>query len=227
MTASPNPGTAAAAASAAAKPLLRGWIHTMMGPLAAVIGAVLVALAPTTAARAAVSIFAVTTVVLFVTSGIYHRGNWSPRWYARLRRADHSNIFLVIAGTYTPLAVMLLPARTAMILLIVVWTGALAGILARVFWLNAPRWFYVPVYVALGWVAVWFLPAFWTAANPALVLLVIAGGLGYTLGALVYAFRWPDPSPRYFGYHEIFHVGTVIGYTCHAAAVAVAIALLR
>lgn len=209
------------------KPLLRGWIHTIMAPLAAILGIILLVLAPTTAARMSVSVFALTTVVLFVTSAVYHRGTWSARWFARLRRMDHSNIFLVIAGTYTPLAVVLLPTGTATILLAVVWGGALAGIGARVFWLDAPRWFYVPIYVALGWVAVWFLPAFWTASGPAVVWLVIAGGLGYTLGALAYGFTWPNPSPRYFGYHEIFHVGTVIGYTCHAIAIALAVLALR
>ena len=208
------------------KPLLRGWIHTVMAPLAAILGVVLLVLAPTTSSRVSVAVFALTTVILFATSAVYHRGTWSARRFAALRRMDHSNIFLVIAGTYTPLAVILLPARTATILLAVVWAGALAGIATRVFWLNAPRWFYVPIYVALGWVAVWFLPAFWSASGPAVVWLVIAGGLGYTLGALAYGFKWPDPSPRYFGYHEIFHVGTVIGYTSHAIAIALAIASL-
>lgn len=212
---------------APAKPLARGWIHTVMAPLAAALGAVLVVAAPTAAARIAVAVFAFTTVLLFTVSAIYHRGTWAPGPMATLRRLDHANIFLVIAGTYTPLAVTLLPARTAAILLAVVWAGALAGIGARVFWLHAPRWFYVPVYVALGWVAVWFLPSFHAAGGPAVVWLVIAGGLGYTLGALAYGFRWPDPSPRYFGYHEIFHVGTVIGYVCHAAAVLLAILALR
>lgn len=226
MTAPPNRDTASAVAQTL-KPLARGWIHTVIAPVAAVLGIVLVVLAPTSGSRAAVAVFALSTVVLFTTSAIYHRGTWSPRWFAALRRADHSNIFLVIAGTYTPLAVVLLPPRTATILLVVVWTGALAGIGARVFWLNAPRWFYVPVYVALGWVAVWFLPAFWSTGSPAVVWLIVVGGLGYTLGALAYGFKWPDPNPRYFGYHEIFHVGTVIGYTCHAIAVAMSIMLLR
>ena len=232
MSAPPNtgpPGTQSVVTNlgAVAKPLLRGWIHTVMAPLAAILGIILLVLAPTTPSRLSVAVFALTTVVLFATSAVYHRGTWSARWFAALRRVDHSNIFLVIAGTYTPLAVILLPTPTATILLAVVWAGALAGIGARVFWLNAPRWFYVPIYVALGWVAVGFLPAFWSASGPAVVWLVIAGGLGYTLGALAYGFKWPDPSPRYFGYHEIFHVGTVIGYTCHAIAIALAVVALR
>lgn len=210
-----------------AKPLLRGWIHAVMAPLSAAVAMVLFIFAPTVAARVSVAVFGLATVLLFTTSAIYHRGTWEPKTFALLRRADHSNIFLVIAGTYTPLAVMLLPARTATILLSVVWAGALAGICARVFWLNAPRWFYVPVYLALGWVAVWFLPAFASAGGTAVLWLVIAGGLGYTLGAVAYGFKWPNPSPRWFGFHEIFHVGTVIGYTCHAIAVALAIFQLR
>lgn len=225
---SPTPVSATAAeAVAAVKPFLRGWIHLVMAPLATVTAIVLIAAAPTTASRLSVTVFGVSTVVLFTVSAIYHRGTWSATWFARLRRADHANIFLVIAGTYTPLAVMLLPARTATILLAVVWSGALAGISARVFWLNAPRWFYVPVYIALGWVAVWFLPAFGSAGGPAVLWLVIAGGLGYTLGAAAYGFKWPNPSPRWFGFHEIFHAGTVIGYTCHAIAVALAVFQLR
>lgn len=226
MSAPVAPRTAAPAA-ATNKPLLRGWIHTVMAPLACVIGVALILLAPTLASRLAVVVFATTTVLLFATSAVYHRGTWSPRWLAALRRWDHANIFLVIAGTYTPLAVILLPASTATILLAVVWGGALAGIGARVFWLNAPRWFYVPVYIALGWVAVWFLPEFWSTGSAAIVWLVIAGGLGYTLGALAYGFRWPDPKPTHFGYHEIFHTGTVIGYLCHAGAVALAVLALR
>src|SRR5690606_731577 len=148
---------------------------------------VLVVLSPTTTAKVSTAVFGVTAVLLFGCSAVYHRGNWSPRVLAILRRLDHSNIFLLIAGTYTPLAALLLPWETAVVLLTVVWAGALAGILARVFWLGAPRWFYVPVYIALGWVAVWFMPDFWTLGSPAIVWLVAAGGLAYTLGAVVYA----------------------------------------
>jgi hemolysin III len=138
---------------------------------------------------------------------------------------DHTNIFLVISGTYTPLAVALLPADTARLLLVIVWAGALVGMLARIFWLGAPRWVYVPVYIALGWVAVWFLPTFWRAENggPAVVWLVIAGGLAYTLGAVVYGLKRPNPSPRWFGFHEIFHLLTVVGFTCHYIAVTMAV----
>lgn len=211
----------------AVKPRLRGWIHAGMTPLVIIVGITLVALSPTPAARWSTAVFGLTTTILFGTSGVYHRGHWSHRTHAILRRIDHSNIFLVIAGTYTPLAVLLLPATTARTLLITVWAGALIGIGMRVFWLSAPRWLYVPIYIALGWVAVAFLPSFWDAGGAAVTLWVMAGGIAYTLGAVVYALKWPNPSPRWFGFHEIFHVGTLLGYGCHAVAIFLVILHLR
>jgi hemolysin III len=206
----------------AVKPRLRGWIHAGTAPLALVAGVLLVALAPTTAGKVSTAVFALTSVVLFGTSAVYHRGTWSVRAAAVLRRLDHSNIFLLIAGTYTPLAVLLLDRSTATILLVVVWAGAALGIAARLVWLSAPRWVYVPIYLALGWVAVGFLPQFWTTGGPAIVWLVAGGGLAYTVGAVVYALKRPNPSPRWFGFHEIFHVGTVVGFACHYIAVSLA-----
>ncbi len=210
--------------AAAVKPRLRGWIHAGTAPLALVAGIVLVVLAPPGRATVSTAVFAASAVLLFGCSAVYHRGTWSARVAAVLRRLDHSNIFLLIAGTYTPLAVLLLPPDTATVLLTVVWAGALVGIAMRVFWMGAPRWLYVPIYLALGWVAVWFLPAFWREGSAAIVWLVIAGGLSYTVGALVYGTKRPNPSPRWFGFHEIFHVGTVGGYVCHFIAVALAAA---
>lgn len=205
-------------ALAAVKPKLRGWIHLGTAPLALASGIVLIALTPA-ADRWSTAVFAASTVILFTVSAIYHRGTWSERVGHMLRRMDHSNIFLLIAGTYTPLAWMLLERPTAHLLLALVWGGALVGILMRVFWLSAPRWLYTPIYVILGWVAVWFLPSFWRAGSPAIVWLVIAGGIAYTVGAVVYGFKKPNPSPKYFGFHEIFHVCTVIGFVCHSVAV--------
>lgn len=206
----------------AVKPRLRGWIHAGMAPVAVIAAVVLVALAPTSEGKISTAVFGISAVLLFGTSAVYHRGSWSPPVAGLLRRLDHTNIFLIIAGTYTPLAVLLLPWATAQTLLVVVWAGALAGLLARVLWLGAPRWFYVPVYIALGWVAVWFLPDFWTTGGPAVVWLVAVGGLAYTVGAAVYAAKRPNPSPRWFGFHEVFHGLTVIGFGCHYAAVSVA-----
>lgn len=208
----------------AVKPRLRGWIHAGTAPLAVIGGTILTALTPPTAPRVAVLIFAITAVLLFGTSAVYHRGTWGPTAQAALRRADHANIFLIIAGTYTPLAILLLDTRTATILLVIVWSGALLGLAARMLWLGAPRWVYTPVYIALGWVAVGFMKQFWDTGGPAVVWLVALGGLAYTGGAVVYALKRPNPSPRWFGFHEIFHVGTVIGFWCHFAAVAVAVA---
>ncbi len=209
---------AAGRVAATVKPKLRGWIHVGTAPLALVAGIVLVALTPASD-RWASAVFMVASLVLFGTSAVYHRGNWSPRVTQILRRLDHSNIFIMIAGTYTPLTWMLLDRATAQLLLAVVWAGALGGVLLKVFWLSAPRWLYVPLYVALGWVAVWFLPDFWVSGGPAVVALVAAGGIAYTLGAAVYGFKRPNPSPTWFGFHEIFHTGTVIGYVCHLIAV--------
>jgi len=183
---------------------------------------VLVALSPTTPARLANVVFGVSAVLLFGTSAVYHRGRWSPRVAGVLRRMDHTNIFLIIAGTYTPLTVLLLDWPTKRNLLVIVWSGAFAGLLMRVFWLGAPRWLYVPIYVALGWVAVWFLPDFSDAGGPAVLWLVIAGGIAYTVGAIVYGLKRPNPSPRWFGFHEIFHALTVAGFTCHYVAVSIA-----
>ncbi|WP_028050897.1 hemolysin III family protein [Cellulomonas sp. URHD0024] len=210
------------AVAAQLKPHLRGWIHLGVTPLVVVASIVLVALSPTPTAKWSCAVFGLTAIMLFGTSALYHRGNWSPTTAVVLRRLDHTNIFLIIAGTYTPLSVLLLPTSTARVLLIVVWTGALAGVLARVFWLGAPRWFYVPVYVALGWVAVWFFPSFYRAGGPWIVFWIALGGLAYTLGAAVYGTKWPNPSPRWFGFHEVFHVLTVVGYGSHYIAVSMA-----
>ncbi len=209
------------------KPRLRGWIHAGVAPLVLAAAIVLVALSPTTSVRWANAVFGLTAVLLFCTSAVYHRGHWSPRVAGVLRRMDHTNIFLVIAGTYTPLAILLLAHGTARTLLVVVWAGALVGLLMRVFWLGAPRWVYVPIYVALGWVAVWFMPAFWRSGGAPVVWLIMAGGVAYTVGAVVYGFKRPNPSPRWFGFHEVFHSLTVAGFTCHYVAVSIATYALR
>jgi hemolysin III len=180
---------------------------------------VLVAVAEPVAGKVAAAIFGLSALMLFGTSAVYHRGNWSPKVAAVLRRMDHANIFLIIAGTYTPLAVALLDHDSAVTMLWIVWGGAVAGLLTRVLWMSAPRWFYVPVYVALGWVAVAYIDQFWTNGSPAIVWLVVAGGLAYTVGAVVYGTKFPNPSPRWFGFHEIFHALTVVGFACHTVAI--------
>jgi hemolysin III len=208
---------------AAVKPRLRGWIHAGTFPLALAAGIVLVCLAPTTKSRIAAAVFGLTAAMLFGTSAVYHRGTWSPRLQGLLKRLDHSNIFLIIAGTYTPFALLLLPAHDAKELLLIVWSGAVAGVLFRVFWVGAPRWLYTPIYVALGWVAIFYFGPFLQHGGVALVTLIAVGGFPYTLGAIVYGTKKPDPSPRWFGFHEIFHAFTVAAFAAHYIAVSMAI----
>jgi hemolysin III len=211
------------AAVAAVKPRLRGWIHAGTFPLALAAGIVLVALAPTEKARLGAAVFAVTATLLFGTSAVYHRGTWSPRLHGLLKRLDHSNIFLIIAGTYTPFALLLLPEGQSRSLMLIAWAGAVAGVLFRVFWVGAPRWLYTPIYVALGWVAVFYLKPLYDAGGAVLVALIAAGGLLYTLGAVVYGTQRPNPSPRWFGFHEVFHVFTVAAFVAHYVAASIAV----
>jgi hemolysin III len=205
------------------KPKLRGWLHAIMFPLALAAGIVLVALAGTAEARLASAVFALSAALLFGTSALFHRGNWSPKVHGILRRMDHSNIFLIIAGTYTPFAVLILPPGEGRTLLWIVWAGALAGVAFRVLWVGAPRWLYTPVYVALGWVAVFYLPDFLHSGGVAVVVLIIVGGGLYSLGALIYGLKRPNPSPRWFGFHEVFHTLTVAAFVVHYVAVSIAV----
>jgi hemolysin III len=218
-----NPLAAAVAAVAAVKPRLRGWIHAGTFPLVLAAGIVLVVLAPGGKARIGSLIFAVTADLLFGTSAVYHRGNWSEPVRGLLKRMDHSNIFLIIAGTYTPFALLLLPAAQMRGLLLIAWIGAIGGVLFRVFWVGAPRWLYTPIYVALGWVAVFYLKPLYEAGGIAVVSLIAVGGLLYTLGAVVYGTKRPNPSPRWFGFHEVFHVLTVAAFVVHYIAVSMAV----
>lgn len=199
------------------KPQLRGWLHAGMTPVALTLGIVLVSLASTTAARWAALVFTVTSVLLFGTSAVYHRGNWSPAVAGVLKRLDHSNIFLIIAGSYTPFA-LLLPEDQARTLLLLVWSGALGGVLFRTFWVDAPRWLYTPIYVLLGWVSVFYLRPILHYGGWTVLGLVVAGGLLYTLGAVVYGIKRPNPWPRWFGFHEVFHALTVVAFVTHFVA---------
>jgi hemolysin III len=199
------------------KPTWRGWIHAVTAPVAAVAGLVLVALADGPEARWACVVFALTSILLFGNSALYHRVNWSPRVKLALKRVDHANIFLLIAGTYTPLSLLALPPGRGIVLLCVVWAGALLGVAFRVFWIGAPRWLYVALYLVLGWAAVaYFVPLF--RADAAMMVLVAVGGLLYTGGAIVYGMKRPNPFPGRFGFHEIFHTCTVLAFLCHWTA---------
>lgn len=208
---------------AAVKPHLRGWLHAGTFPLVLAAGIVLVVLAPTSAGKVSAGVFMVTAAMLFGTSAVYHRGHWSPRTAILLKRLDHSNIFLIIAGSYTPFAALLLGPGRARQLLWVVWAGALAGVLFRVCWVGAPRWLYTPIYCALGWVALIYLPDFYRTGGAALLTLLLVGGGLYTAGALVYGIKRPNPIPRWFGFHEVFHACTVAGFTVHYIAVSIAV----
>jgi hemolysin III len=213
----------AAEVAAVVKPLLRGWLHLAMFPLALLGGLVLVALAGSGTERVVTVIFTVCTSALFGVSATYHRRAWTPRARMLMKRVDHSSIFLLIAGSYTPYATLLLPAEEARLLLGLVWGGAVLGILFRVFWVGAPRWLYTPIYIVLGWTAVWFLPGLYETGGLLVVALLAAGGLLYSGGAVVYALKRPDPLPRVFGFHEIFHAATVLAFACHFAGVALVV----
>ncbi|MWV59499.1 PAQR family membrane homeostasis protein TrhA [Rathayibacter sp. VKM Ac-2754] len=203
--------------AAEAKPTWRGWIHAGLFPLAIVAGVVLIGVADGATAKWAAAVFTTTSLLLFGNSALYHRFDWAPRTKVILKRIDHANIFLLIAGTYTPLAALALPPSQGWLLLALVWAGALVGIGFRVFWISAPRWLYVPLYLLLGWAAVMYLgPLF--EASAAMMVLVLVGGLCYTVGAVVYGFKRPNPIPGVFGFHEIFHALTAVAFLCHWTA---------
>jgi hemolysin III len=183
----------------------------------------LVSLAPDSKTRIGSAIFAASSSMLFGCSALFHCGHWGPRWHGVLRRLDHSNIFLLIAGTYTPFAIMLLDSTDAQILLSLVWGGALLGIAFRVLWIGAPRWLYLPVYIALGWAAIFWLGQFAEAAGPAVLTLIIVGGLLYSLGGVIYGLKRPNPIPRWFGFHEVFHTFTIAAFTVHYVGVSMVV----
>jgi hemolysin III len=204
------------------KPKWRGWIHTVTAPLALAAGIVLVVLAPTPDRKVTSAIYALTGVLLFGISAVYHRGNWSPGVKIVLKRLDHTNIMLVIAGSYTPLAWSLLERPTAVLLLWLIWSGAILGVLFRLLWTNAPRWLYVPIYIALGCGSLFYLPDFFAASVPAALLICIGGAL-YIAGAVFYALKKPNFSYQHFGFHELFHAFTVLAFAAHFAAILIAV----
>jgi hemolysin III len=206
-----------------AKPRLRGWLHTGALPVTLVAGFALVALGPTLQARLAAAIYAITSGLLFGISATYHRGTLGPRLAEVLRRFDHANIYLIIAGTYTPFALLALDGAARVAVLSIIWSGALAGVLFRVCWLGAPRWLYTVLYLGLGWTAIFVMPQLLDGAGLAAVVLVAVGGLFYTAGAIVYGLRRPDPSPSWFGFHEVFHAFTIAAYVVQYIAVSIVV----
>jgi hemolysin III len=202
------------------KPRMRGVLHQYAFFVSLVLGAALVIVAGDGRARLATGIYAFAVSGLLGTSALYHRVTWSTRARAWMRRLDHSMIFVLIAGTYTPFALLVLHGTLAHAILIVVWAGALGGIVLNLVWITAPRWLIAAVYVALGWVAVAAMPALANSIGAVGVALLAGGGLLYTAGAVIYATKRPDPSPQVFGYHEIFHALVVAAAAAHFAVVA-------
>ncbi len=212
---------AAGEAIAAVKPRLRGVSHEWAFFVSLFLGAALIIAAKTEKATLAVAVYAVSLSALFGTSALYHRVNWTRPDIRRLmRRLDHSMIFFLIAGTYTPFALLALHGPLASAILLVVWIGAIAGAVVEMIWIDHPKWVAALIYMSLGWVAAVSFPELWSSMGVAGTLLVAAGGLLYTAGAVVYATQRPDPNPRVFGYHEVFHLLVIAAAAAHFTAVA-------
>ena len=209
--------------TALVKPRLRGWLHLWSFVVALAAGASLISLAAATVsgeAAAACAVYSATVLGLFGISALYHRRSWTTaRSRTVMKRLDHAMIFVFIAGTYTPFAVLALPPTTGLVVLVVVWTGALGGVVLKVARPHAPRWVGVPFYLALGWVAVFVLPDLLERGGVAALVLLLVGGGFYSLGALCYAFRRPVGWPATFGFHEFFHAATVVAAICHHVAI--------
>ena len=200
------------------KPTWRGWIHAGTFPLTIVLGVVLIVSAHGFVAKISSAIFIAASLILFGTSALYHRGNWQPRTKMLFKRFDHANIFIMIAGSYTPISVLCLAQPKQTILLSIIWGGAAIGVLFRVFFIRAPRWLYVPLYLILGWAALLYIVDFFNA-NPVMMTLILVGGAFYTLGAIVYGLKRPNPFPGKFGFHEIFHTCTLLAFLSHWVAI--------
>jgi len=200
------------------KPKLRGIVHLVMSPLSLVAGLTLITLASELRGRITLGIFTLTAVTLFTCSALYHRVAWTDKNKAIWRRIDHSNISILIAGTYTPFAVYLLQPSQTRTLLIVAWGGAILISLLRIFWLSAPRWLYVAGYISLGWAAVFYMPEFLKSGGVAIFVLILTGGVLYSAGGVIYALKRPNFSINWFGFHELFHAMTAAAFVCHFVA---------
>jgi hemolysin III len=201
---------------------MRGWLHAYAFGVAVVCGIVLCSLAaarPGWSPLVSCLVYSVTVCALFGTSALYHRRVWSERGYKIMRRLDHSMIFVFIAGTYTPFSVLLLPHRLGMIILAVVWGGAIAGVTMKTVYPHGRRWLSAPLYLALGWVAIAVLPDILHRGGVATLVLLACGGAAYSVGAVFYALRRPNPWPTVFGHHEFFHACTLVAAICHHIAI--------
>jgi hemolysin III len=201
---------------------MRGWLHAYAFFAAIAAGVVLCSIAatrPGLAPLVSTVIYSLTVCGLFGVSALYHRRVWTPRGYAIMRRMDHAMIFIFIAGTYTPFCVLLLPAGLATLLLTIVWTGAILGAAMKMIWPHAPRWLSAPLYLALGWVAVAVLPDILGQGGAVALVLLLVGGAAYSVGAIFYALRRPNPWPTVFGHHEFFHACTLVAAVAHHIAI--------
>jgi hemolysin III len=203
-----------------ARPLLRGVLHELAFWASLGAGALLVIGADGTEKRLASAVFAASVAACFGASALYHRVTWSQRVRVWMRRIDHAGVYLMIAGTYTPVSLLALEGRWRPAVLAVVWTGAGAAIVLKFLWVSAPKWVAAAIGIALGWVAVVALPELVRNVHPIAVAFLVAGGLAYTAGAIVYARSRPDPIPAVFGYHELFHALTIVGIACQYTAIA-------
>ncbi|HKA04782.1 MAG TPA: hemolysin III family protein [Acidimicrobiales bacterium] len=197
------------------RPLLRGWFHLVAFVLSLPAGAFLLGASGTTTARAGAAVFASAVAVLFGVSGSYHRGRWRPRARLRMKRLDHATIFVMIAGSYTPFCVLVLDGAAAAVLLVAVWVGAAVGVVMATTGLAEKRIVGLASYLALGWIALAALPQLVDHLGAGGFILLVAGGATYTLGAIGLGLRWPDPFPRVFGYHEVWHTMVVVAVVCH------------
>jgi hemolysin III len=202
------------------RPRMRGVSHAFAFWFALLAAAILVAVAPAGETRAAAAVYGSGLCALFGGSALYHRWRGSPRWRAMLQRVDHSTIFLFIAASYTPIALLVLSGTTQWVVLVTVWAGALGGVALSVAWISAPRPLAAGCYVALGWVAVIATPQLVGRLSVTPIVLLAAGGVLYSLGAVIYAWQRPDPWPRVFGFHEIFHVFVILAAVAHFVAIA-------
>ncbi|HEY1331191.1 MAG TPA: hemolysin III family protein [Actinomycetota bacterium] len=202
-----------------AKPLLRGRLHQVAFFVVVPAGIALVTVARGSTARVAALVYAISLAALYGTSALYHRGNWTARGRRVMRRLDHSMIFLLIAGTYTPFSLLVLPAPWSYVVLGVVWIGAVAGIALKVARVDGFRVLTAALYVGLGWLAILTARLVLEGLSPGGLVLMIAGGLLYTVGAIVLQCQWPDPSPRVFGYHEVWHSMVIGASACHYALI--------
>jgi hemolysin III len=212
--------TTVAPSESAPKPALRGVLHEVAFFVSVVSGVALVVAAPTTGSKLVMAVYAVSISALFGVSALFHRHTWGPVGRRRMRRADHSTIFIAIAGSYTAVAGIALSGWPRTTLLVIVWTGALVGIAVRQAWLDAPKWVIALPYVVVGWAAVVVLPQLFRALGSTGFILLLAGGLAYSAGAVVYALKRPNPDPEVFGYHEVFHACTIVGAILHFVVIA-------